>query len=74
MFASRLDDMFSSPRTAHDKTAIVGLNKNIPSPRPLDIAYHLSNRAALSRTQPDLFASRDPRRTLISSIVQRRFA
>ena len=74
MLASRLDDMFSSPRAAHDKTAVVGLNKNIPAPRPLGVVYHLSHRTALVGAQPCVFASRDLRRTLISSIVRSRFA
>ncbi len=52
--------MFSSPRSAHDKTAVVGLHKNIDSSRPLDIVYDLTNGAALSKAQASVFTSRDP--------------
>jgi hypothetical protein len=72
MLPVRLDNVFSSSRTADDKAAVVGLDKHIPRPRPLDVVYHLRNRAPVGGSQSGVFASRDARLTLISSAVGRR--
>ncbi len=59
MLPIRLDDVFSSSRTANDKAAVVWLNENIPLPSPLEIVYDFANRPPLSRSQSGVFASCD---------------
>lgn len=72
MLTVGLDNMFSSPRSTNDKTAIVWLNKDIRLPDLLDIVDHLVNRASLSRSQTGMFASGYARLALISGIFRRR--
>jgi hypothetical protein len=49
MLTIRLDDVLSSSRTAHHKSAVVGLNKHILLPGALDVIYYLADWTPLSR-------------------------